>query len=255
MVYLRRCAPSFVDFSSGGTERRIHFDEMLQTNMATGKKRQIRIRVDTPASWRLSSEKLVLQSDASSVYVKEYDGAVWQALSKLLSETAHSHQMGNGQSACSIMRSVKVTNIWRIENFTLWQRYQLKVRQMREEHSRQALFVHDLPCLIGTNAQEQQANVDCLLGPSHRQTGINEKLLLHGTAWKTVDDRYLVVRLRSSSNETCHVWQRRILCITIVQGSSVHVSAPQDCLRVHPKAILDRCTSCFGRAILHGPSA
>ena len=166
---------------AGGVERIVDFEWMTQTHATTGRRRSIRIVTGVPVQWESTAAELLMQSDdASAFYVEVRAATLLEVISRLLQATGHAWDLS---TACSQMKNATVKSVHRIENYQLWQRYQARLRAMREDRAKYNL--HSEPAALDLDGRESvmtesQPYLDCgeLLARD-----VDEKILLHGTSW------------------------------------------------------------------------
>eukprot|EP00439_Symbiodinium_sp_Y106_P011432 s3842_g1.t1 len=166
---------------AGGVERVVDFYVMTQTHATTQKVRKIRLTTGVPVQWESTPEELLMQrDDASAFYVEVKDASLLQVINRLLQSTGHAW---DSSTACSHMKSATVKSVHRIENYQLWQRYQARLRAMREDRAKYNL--QSEPASLDLDGREgvmteSQNYLDCGEPLSH---DVDEKILLHGTSW------------------------------------------------------------------------
>jgi len=175
--------PHELTLTIGGVIRMLDFKAMHQTNAATRVKRSIKLKLDVPSSWSTPAHALLQQtSKTHEMYVSEDDNNVWVAMRKLLST---SQCTGPG---CSLMAKVTVKSIHRIENYALYQKYNVQLKQMQEDLHRSGVMpVGDINPKIGVNTAGLEASVNDLSNSFQLNHQVNEKLLLHGTSYQDAD--------------------------------------------------------------------
>ena len=107
--------------------------------MQTGKVRNIRLVLDEPKAWTTSNPNLLQQGgDTSPMYVRDSVGAIVRySIGVLLRGMGHETPIAHtGSIDCSIMATSEIKSIHRIENFTLWQKYNVRCRASQQEHDR-----------------------------------------------------------------------------------------------------------------------
>ena len=136
--------------------------------------------------WALTNEQLPNQARADDVYSVVMDQAVYDAVGALMAGTSHPPRR---DSICSATSNVRVSRVWRVENFKLWKKDRDCCRQLQDEcASRSATVGPPAPVrpLLGSMSQDMREHVDVLSGPSMVGTdGLNRKWLFHGASYET----------------------------------------------------------------------
>ena len=128
LVYLRdrKTGNRIASINSAGVDRLVDFETMRQKRADTKKARKIRFWPAVPVEWSTTPAELLLQSDnAASFYVEVTDVQIYATVRELLQSTGHARDKARD---CSCMRKATVQSIHRIENWRLWQGYQMRVR-------------------------------------------------------------------------------------------------------------------------------
>ena len=182
---------------AGGVPRMVDFQDMTQTNVDTRKRRAIRVVTGVPSQWESAPAALLTQrDDLRSVYVEVNDTSLAEVVNRLLRSSGHAWDVS---TECSHMKKATVKSVHRIENYQLWQRYQARLRAMREDRAKYNL--HSEPAALDLDGRlgvmtESQPYLDCG-EPLARD--VDEKILLHGTSWDNADS----IVMHGFDNRTC----------------------------------------------------
>ncbi|CAE7256014.1 Tnks [Symbiodinium sp. KB8] len=166
---------------AGGVERVVDFYRMTQTHATTQKVRNIRLTTGVPAQWESTPAELLMQrDDVSAFYIEVKDASLAEVVNRLLRSTGHAWDVS---TVCSHMLFATVKSVHRIENYQLWQRYQARLRAMREDRAKYNL--HSEPAALDLDGREgvmteSQNYLDC---GEPLSLDVDEKILLHGTSW------------------------------------------------------------------------
>jgi hypothetical protein len=153
---------------------------MVQTNKATGVRRQIRFRLDAPPRWKTDHKYLLSQSVGTDwTYVKIYDDEIWNSVVELLHGSRHPHQHG---SACAHAGMADVKAIYRIENWNLYCKYVQFKKNMLSDLARFGVKVDQCKPCLGCRQQGMQTHVRNLASGFPFEADLNETLLFHGTS-------------------------------------------------------------------------
>ena len=182
---------------AGGVPRMVDFQQMEQTNADTGKRRAIRVVTGAPSQWESAPAALLTQrDDLRSFYVEVKDASLVEVVNRFLQSSGHAW---DASTVCSHMRDATVKSVYRIENYQLWQRYQARLRTMREDRAK--YNVHIEPAALDLDGREgvmteSQPYLDC---GEPLASDVDEKILLHGTSWDNADS----IVMHGFDNRTC----------------------------------------------------
>ncbi|CAE7898453.1 Poly [ADP-ribose] polymerase 3 [Symbiodinium microadriaticum] len=177
-----------LEFDRGDETYLISFQNLMQENTKTRKQRRIRISVDVPEYWSMSSgiEKqdflrcLAIGSDEEifnrvRVLVPESQRL---EIDRVVKGSVFHHLDFQGSSACGL-EAVSVKRVWRIEHPTLFRKYSL-CRSALQEKSQGGV-----PGISPPIGEKLSLLAKRLLDPDVRAS-VNEVFLFHGTSTSNI---------------------------------------------------------------------
>jgi len=174
------------NFDQGDESYRLSTKHQIQENLRTGKTRKIRISLDVPPYWLISTDIQRIASHfpiGSDVEIFEkvripVEGSFRDKVERLLKKSVFHHHSFHGPSECdSLSQKLLITKVWRVEHPKLFKLYSqcrtnLQEKLCSDESTREKI----VPPLGDELSQFCQ---DCLapdVGSS-----VNEVFLFHGT--------------------------------------------------------------------------